>query len=140
MFPPPFELLECIDLFNILNAEINGLARISDTNYLYLLGLFLFSVTVFLNNLIKTLDCRSRKEYDESHIISANHIQRVSSFKNDLNKIIYIFLKNRDGQYEMPWHADLETREHVVLYDSRTNSLPLHEHGIHNRFFFLLFE
>jgi hypothetical protein len=40
MFPPPFELIECIDLFNILNAEINGLARISDTNYLYLLGLF----------------------------------------------------------------------------------------------------
>ncbi len=43
MFPPPFELLECIDLFNILNAEINGLARISDTNYLYLLGLVFFS-------------------------------------------------------------------------------------------------
>ncbi len=40
MFPPPFELIECIDLYNILNAEIHGLARISDTNYLYLLGLF----------------------------------------------------------------------------------------------------
>ncbi|CAF1239582.1 unnamed protein product [Rotaria sordida] len=92
MFPPPFELIECIDLFNILNAEINGLARISDINYLYL------------------LDCRSRKEYDESHIISANHIQR-----------------NQDGQYEMPWHADLETREHIVLYDSRTDNLPLKE-------------
>ncbi|CAF3415227.1 unnamed protein product [Rotaria socialis] len=92
MFPPPFELIECIDLFNILNAEINGLARISDTNYLYL------------------LDCRSRKEYDESHIISANHIRR-----------------NEDGQYDMPWRADLETREHIVLYDSRTNNLPLKE-------------
>ena len=43
MFPPPYELIECIDLFNILNAEINGLARISDTNYLYLLGLYYFS-------------------------------------------------------------------------------------------------
>ena len=42
MFPPPFELIECIDLFNILNAEINGLARISDINYLYLLGSYLF--------------------------------------------------------------------------------------------------
>lgn len=40
MFPPAFELIECIDLFNILNAEIHGLARISDANYLYLLGLF----------------------------------------------------------------------------------------------------
>jgi len=63
MFPPPFELIECIDLFNIINSEINGLARVSDTNYLYL------------------LDCRSRKEYDESHIISANHIRRVSTKK-----------------------------------------------------------
>lgn len=92
MFPPPFELIECIDLFNILNAEINGLARISDTNYLYL------------------LDCRSRKEYDESHIISANHIRRDSN-----------------GEFLIPWHADLETREHIVLYDSRTNELPLNE-------------
>ncbi len=52
MFPPPFELLECIDLFNILNAEIDGLARISDTNYLYLLGLF-FLLNIFFNNLIE---------------------------------------------------------------------------------------
>jgi hypothetical protein len=29
----------------------------------------------------------------------------------------------------MPWHADLETREHIVLYDSRTDSLPLQEYG-----------
>ncbi|CAF1108289.1 unnamed protein product [Adineta ricciae] len=92
MFPPPYELIECIDLFNILNAEINGLARISDTNYLYL------------------LDCRSRKEYDESHVISATHIRR-----------------DKDGQYQIPWHADLETREHIVLYDNVTDSLPLNE-------------
>ena len=32
----------------------------------------------------------------------------------------------------MPWHADLETREHIVLYDSRTGHLPLNENG---RFF-----
>ncbi|CAF1266757.1 unnamed protein product [Adineta ricciae] len=92
MFPPPYELIECIDLFNILNAEINGLARISDTNYLYL------------------LDCRSRKEYDESHVISATHIRH-----------------DKDGQYQIPWHADLETREHIVLYDNVTDSLPLNE-------------
>jgi hypothetical protein len=30
----------------------------------------------------------------------------------------------------MPWHADLETREHIVLYDSRTNNLPLREQGM----------
>ena len=28
------------------------------------------------------LDCRSRKEYDESHIISARHMRRVSSFQH----------------------------------------------------------
>jgi hypothetical protein len=79
MFPPPFELLECIDLFNILNAEINGLARISDTNYLYLLGLLFCFINLFSTILLKFfLDCRSRKEYDESHIISANLIRRVS--------------------------------------------------------------
>jgi len=75
MFPPPFELIECIDLFNILNADINGLARISDTNYLYLLGLFAFKNIL---SIVFILDCRSRKEYDESHIISATHIRRVS--------------------------------------------------------------
>ncbi len=75
------------------------------------------------------LDCRSRKEFDESHIISANHIRRVSLLENYLIEVISIFVKNQDGQYEMPWHADLETREHIVLYDSRTDSLPLYEHG-----------
>jgi len=30
----------------------------------------------------------------------------------------------------MPWRADLEAREHIVLYDSRTNELPLNENGI----------
>ncbi len=30
----------------------------------------------------------------------------------------------------MPWHADLETREHIVLYDSQTNNLPLKEQGM----------
>ncbi len=79
MFPPPFELIECIDLFNILNAEISGLARISDTNYLYLIGLSFFENSFSIISLkLCLLDCRSRKEYDESHIISANHIRRVS--------------------------------------------------------------
>lgn len=82
MFPPTFQLIESIDLFNILNAEINGLARISDPNYLYLLGLS--DVFVWMRHFARKLDprsfsdCRSRKDYDESHIISARLIQRVS--------------------------------------------------------------
>ena len=83
MFPPAFELIECHDLFNILNAELNGLARISDTNYLYLLGSISFkgrARCASSNRLI--LDCRSRKEYDESHVISANHMQRVSLLRD----------------------------------------------------------
>jgi hypothetical protein len=31
----------------------------------------------------------------------------------------------------MPWHADLETREHIVLYDNLTDSLPLNEQGMY---------
>ena len=38
-------------------------------------------------------------------------------------------MKNTDGHYRMPWHAELETREHVILYDNRTDQLPLHEGG-----------
>jgi len=38
--------------------------------------------------------------------------------------------KDSDGQFLMPWRADLEAREHIVLYDSRTNELPLNENGI----------
>jgi hypothetical protein len=39
MFPPTFEFIECVDLFNVLNAELHGVPRLSDRNYLYLLGL-----------------------------------------------------------------------------------------------------
>ena len=42
-----------------------------------------FSSIYSYNDLIRfLLDCRSRKEYDESHIISANLVRRVSYFKN----------------------------------------------------------
>lgn len=49
MFPPTLELIECNDLYNVLNAEIDGLARISDTNYLYLLGRFPFDRRVSIH-------------------------------------------------------------------------------------------
>ncbi|UJR18536.1 hypothetical protein I4U23_005443 [Adineta vaga] len=92
MFPPLFELINCNDLYNLLNAEINGLARISDRNYLYL------------------LDCRSEKDYNESHIITAEHIKR-----------------NQNGEFQFSYNVNLETREHIILYDNRSNTLPLSE-------------
>jgi hypothetical protein len=52
-------------------------------------------------------------------------------------------MQNEDGEYQLPWHADLETREHIVLYDSQTNNLPLQEQGMKRRMivqiFFCLF-
>ncbi|CAF1448170.1 unnamed protein product [Adineta ricciae] len=92
MFPPLFELIDCHDLYNLLNAEINGLARISDRNYLYL------------------IDCRSKKDYNESHLITAEHLKR-----------------NSKGEYQLPYNLSLETREHIVIYDSRSKTLPLSE-------------
>lgn len=38
-------------------------------------------------------------------------------------------MQNNAGDFQMPWHAELETREHIVLYDSRTNDLPLRQEG-----------
>ena len=75
------------------------------------------------------LDCRSQKEYDESHIISARHIRRVSPLQPFLNTVNSFSLQNGDGEFQMPWRAELETREHIVLYDSRTNDLPLKQEG-----------
>jgi serine/threonine/tyrosine-interacting-like protein 1 len=46
-----------------------------------------------------------------------------------LKNALYV-IQNEDGEYQMPWRAALETREHIVLYDSRTDSLPLNEQGI----------
>ena len=40
-----------------------------------------------------------------------------------------LFMQNKDGEYQIPWHADLETREHIVLYDNLTDNLPLNEQG-----------
>ena len=39
-------------------------------------------------------------------------------------------MKNSNGEYQLPYNLSLETREHIVIYDSRSNKLPLFEQGL----------
>ncbi|RNA45219.1 serine threonine tyrosine-interacting 1 [Brachionus plicatilis] len=57
MFGPNIELIECQELYNLLNEGIE-FARLSDPNYLYL------------------IDCRERSDYNEGHIICAKHMKK----------------------------------------------------------------
>lgn len=60
MFGPLIELFDCQALYNVLN-EGADYARLSDPYYLYL------------------IDCRPRNDYNESHIICAKLMKKVSS-------------------------------------------------------------
>ncbi|XP_033695798.1 serine/threonine/tyrosine-interacting-like protein 1 isoform X2 [Tursiops truncatus] len=58
--------------------------------------------------LVRTLqerDVRSKREYDESHVITAR------------------LVKKRAGEYLIPESVDLECVEHCVVYDNNTSSL-----------------
>ncbi|PFX20695.1 serine/threonine/tyrosine-interacting-like protein 1 [Stylophora pistillata] len=57
-------------------------------------------------NYLLLLDTRQRHDYSESHIITAKFAPR-----NDI------------GAFLVPYEAELQTKEHVVIYDSNTFSL-----------------
>jgi hypothetical protein len=80
MFGPLIEFIECQSLYNTLN-ELIDYAKISDQFYLYLLGELINIPTIkFLVNFsIKkfSIDCRSRSDYNESHILSAKSVKTV---------------------------------------------------------------
>lgn len=52
------------------------------------------------------LDTRKRNDYNESHILTAKYAPR-----------------NEAGSFIVPCEADLQTKTHCIVYDSRTNSL-----------------
>ncbi|XP_033695803.1 serine/threonine/tyrosine-interacting-like protein 1 isoform X4 [Tursiops truncatus] len=79
-------LCEPTELYNILN-QVTKLSRLTEPNYLCL------------------LDVRSKREYDESHVITAR------------------LVKKRAGEYLIPESVDLECVEHCVVYDNNTSSL-----------------
>ncbi|KAB0381714.1 hypothetical protein FD755_003631, partial [Muntiacus reevesi] len=81
-------LCEPTELYNILN-QVTKLSRLTEPNYLCL------------------LDVRSKREYDESHVITA------------------LLVKKRAGKYLIPESVDLECVEYCVIYDNSTISLEL---------------
>ncbi|ELR58455.1 Serine/threonine/tyrosine-interacting-like protein 1 [Bos mutus] len=81
-------LCEPTELYNILN-QVTKLSRLTEPNYLCL------------------LDVRSKREYDESHVITA------------------LLVKKRAGKYLIPESVDLECVEYCVVYDNNTISLEL---------------
>ncbi|XP_068945560.1 serine/threonine/tyrosine-interacting-like protein 1 isoform X2 [Petaurus breviceps papuanus] len=83
-----FTLCEPTTLYNILNQEAKH-SRLAETNYLYL------------------LDVRTKREYDESHIITAQR------------------MKQKGGDYVIPESMDLECVKYCIVYDGTTNSLEV---------------
>ncbi|XP_072496354.1 serine/threonine/tyrosine-interacting-like protein 1 isoform X3 [Notamacropus eugenii] len=83
-----FLLCEPTMLYNILNQTAKH-SRLAETNYLYL------------------LDVRTKREYDESHIITAQR------------------MKQKGGEYVVPESMDLECVKYCIVYDGRTNSLEV---------------
>ncbi|XP_017176634.1 serine/threonine/tyrosine-interacting-like protein 1 isoform X3 [Mus musculus] len=88
--PRMADLLFCepTELYNILN-QVSKLSRLAEPNYLCL------------------LDVRSKRQYDESHVITALRV------------------KKRDHQYLIPESVDLECVRYCIVYDSNTSSLEL---------------
>ncbi|XP_062035583.1 serine/threonine/tyrosine-interacting-like protein 1 isoform X3 [Lepus europaeus] len=81
-------LCEPTELYNILN-QVTKLSRLAEPNYLCL------------------LDVRSKREYDESHVITA------------------IRVKKRGPEFLMLESVDLECVRYCVVYDSNTSSLEV---------------
>ncbi|KAF6357622.1 serine/threonine/tyrosine interacting like 1 [Rhinolophus ferrumequinum] len=81
-------LCEPTELYNILN-QVTKLSRLTEPNYLCL------------------LDVRSKKEYDESHVITALRV------------------KKKGDTYLIPESVDLECVKYCVVYDNSTSHLEV---------------
>ncbi|XP_050785084.1 serine/threonine/tyrosine-interacting-like protein 1 isoform X3 [Gopherus flavomarginatus] len=80
-------LCEPTELYNILNQSTK-LSRLTEPNYLCL------------------LDARTKREYNESHVITARRVKQ-----------------NPVGDYLVPESVELECVKYCVVYDSKTSSL-----------------
>ncbi|XP_030392354.1 serine/threonine/tyrosine-interacting-like protein 1 [Gopherus evgoodei] len=80
-------LCEPTELYNILNQSTK-LSRLTEPNYLCL------------------LDARTKREYNESHVITARRVKQ-----------------NPGGDYLVPESVELECVKYCVVYDSKTSSL-----------------
>uniref|UniRef100_A0A674KDP2 Serine/threonine/tyrosine interacting like 1 n=1 Tax=Terrapene triunguis TaxID=2587831 RepID=A0A674KDP2_9SAUR len=80
-------LCEPTELYNILNQSTK-LSRLTEPNYLCL------------------LDARTKREYNESHVITARRVKQ-----------------NPMGDYLIPESVELECVKYCVVYDGKTSSL-----------------
>ncbi|XP_078211315.1 serine/threonine/tyrosine-interacting-like protein 1 isoform X6 [Callithrix jacchus] len=85
---PRLVLCEPTELYNILN-QVTKLSRLTEPNYLCL------------------LDVRSKREYDESHVITALRV------------------KKKMNEYLLPESVDLECVKYCVVYDNNTSTLEV---------------
>uniref|UniRef100_A0A2K6TFZ0 Serine/threonine/tyrosine interacting like 1 n=1 Tax=Saimiri boliviensis boliviensis TaxID=39432 RepID=A0A2K6TFZ0_SAIBB len=85
---PRLVLCEPTELYNILN-QVTKLSRLIEPNYLCL------------------LDVRSKREYDESHVITALRV------------------KKKMNEYLLPESVDLECVKYCVVYDNNTSTLEV---------------
>uniref|UniRef100_H0XXY0 Serine/threonine/tyrosine interacting like 1 n=1 Tax=Otolemur garnettii TaxID=30611 RepID=H0XXY0_OTOGA len=81
-------LCEPTELYNILN-QVTKLSRLTEPNYLCL------------------LDVRSKREYDESHVITALRV------------------KKRGNEYLIPKSVDLECVKYCVVYDYNSSAVEV---------------
>ena len=78
-------------------------------------------------------DTRESHEYNESHVITAKFAPRVSHYQmfsgKESKEFVLMhaqclfYVQNDIGAFIVPHDAELETKEHVVVYDSNTSSL-----------------
>ncbi|XP_012495735.1 PREDICTED: serine/threonine/tyrosine-interacting-like protein 1 [Propithecus coquereli] len=81
-------LCEPTELYNILN-QVTKLPRLTEPNYLCL------------------LDVRSKREYDEGHVITALRV------------------KKKGNEYVIPQSVDLECVKYCVVYDNNTSNMEV---------------
>nr|XP_022343310.1 serine/threonine/tyrosine-interacting-like protein 1 [Crassostrea virginica] len=66
--------------------------------------------TIFSNltdpNYMLLMDSRNKNEYNESHVVTAKKVP-----------------KNEDGYFVVPYDAELECKQNIVVYDSNTSTL-----------------
>ncbi|XP_075851483.1 serine/threonine/tyrosine-interacting-like protein 1 isoform X2 [Microcebus murinus] len=81
-------MCEPTELYNILN-QVTNVSRLTETNYLCL------------------FDVRSKREYDESHVITARRV------------------KKKGNKYLVPESVDLECVKYCVVYDNNTSNMEV---------------
>lgn len=78
-------------------------------------------------------DTRESQDYNESHVVTAKFAPRVSQHAQNVFNCVaqnernlfscLLYVQNDIGAFTVPHDAELETKEHVMVYDSNTSSL-----------------